>query len=304
MRIVFLGTPQFAVPSLKAMREKHEVVAVVCQPDRERDRKGRVIDGAVKRAALEAGLPVYQFEHIKTEGVEILKSLRPDIMVTCAYGQILSKEILDIAPLGVINVHGSLLPKLRGAAPIQRALMNGEQKTGVTIMKTDVGMDSGDILYAKELPIDNDDYVQDLFEKLSLLGAEALVSAIDDYAGGKIRPICQDTSMVTYAPMIKKEEAILDFSKSANELRSVIRGIGYGTCVFGGETVKIYKANAISYNGAAECGEVAEVRKSKLVVACGKGALELLELQMSGKKRLKIIDFLNGVRIAAGDRFE
>lgn len=304
MRIIFLGTPQFAVPSLNALCDKHEVVAVVCQPDREKDRKGRTIDGAVKRAAQEKGIPVYQFERIKTEGTEVLRSLRPDVMVTCAYGQILSKEILDIAPFGVINVHGSLLPALRGAAPIQRALMNGDRKTGVTIMRTDVGMDSGDILIAKELLINDDDYVQDLFEKLSLLGAETLVGVIDDYVSGRIVPVRQDESAATYAPMIKKEEANLDFSKSASKLRNTIRGIGYGICAFGGLSVKIYKANAVSYAGAYKNGEVAEVGKNKLVVACGDGALEILELQMSGKKRLHIADFLNGVRVSVGDKFE
>lgn len=304
MRIVFLGTPQFAVPSLNALCDKHEVVAVVCQPDREKDRKGRTIDGAVKRAALEKGIPVYQFERIKTEGAEVLRSLRPDVMVTCAYGQILSKEILDIAPFGVINVHGSLLPALRGAAPIQRALMNGDQKTGVTIMRTDVGMDSGDILIAKELLVNDDDYVQDLFEKLSLLGAETLVEALEDFVCGKIVPVRQDESAATYAPMIKKEEANLDFSKSASKLRNAIRGIGYGICALGGVPVKIYKANAVSYVGAYKNGEVAEAGKNKLVVACGDGALEILELQMSGKKRLHIADFLNGVRVSVGDKFE
>ena len=181
MRVVFLGTPEFAVPSLDALYEYAEVVGAVCQPDRERDRKGRIIEGAVKRRAEELGIPVYQFEKIRRDGVETLRALAPDVMITCAYGQILSQEILDIAPLGVLNVHGSILPKYRGSAPIQRALINGEKKTGVTIMKTDIGMDTGAILSMEELEINGDDYVGDLYEKLSCVGADLLIKTLDGY---------------------------------------------------------------------------------------------------------------------------
>lgn len=299
MRIVFLGTPQFAVPSLKALYERHEIVAVVTQPDRERDRKGNFIDGAVKKVAKELSLPLFQFEKIKRDGVEALKELNPDVMITCAYGQLLSQEILDIAPLGVINVHGSLLPKYRGAAPIQRAVMNGEKETGVTIMKTDIGMDSGDMLASKVLPIEENDYAEDLFEKLSVLGAQLLVETLEKYEKGEIIPVKQDESQVTYAPMIKKEEAIIDFNKSATQLRNIIRGTGYGVFTFDGAPVKVYELFVV--DGQGKAGEVLASNKGNLTVACGEGALRFTQLQASGKKRMNAVDFLNGVKIKTGD---
>lgn len=299
MRIVFLGTPQFAVPSLKALYERHEIVAVVTQPDRERDRKGNFIDGAVKKVAKELSLPLFQFEKIKRDGVEALKELNPDVMVTCAYGQLLSQEILDIAPLGVINVHGSLLPKYRGAAPIQRAVMNGEKETGVTIMKTDIGMDSGDMLASKVLPIEENDYAEDLFEKLSVLGAQLLVETLEKYEKGEIIPVKQDESQVTYASMIKKEEAIIDFNKSATQLRNTIRGTGYGVFTFDGAPVKVYELFVV--DGQGKAGEVLTSNKGNLTVACGENALRFTQLQASGKKRMNAVDFLNGVKIKTGD---
>lgn len=299
MRVVFFGSPEFAVPSLKALCAEHEVVAVVCQPDRERDRKGRIVHGALKLAATALNLPVYQFESVKKEGVELLRELRPDVMVTCAYGQILSKEILDIAPYGVINVHGSLLPEYRGAAPVQRALMDGKRVTGITIMKTDVGMDSGDILAVEEIEISDNDYIDELFGKLSLLGADLLVKTLNDYALGKITPIKQDESKVTYAPMIRKDEANIDFTQDATVIRNKVRGVGYGAFLYYGMPMKVFRLDVVSGNGAP--GEIIESLKNKLVVACGKDALCLTEMQMSGKKRMKISDFLNGVRVAVGE---
>lgn len=300
MKIVFLGTPMFAVPSLTVLHEKYGVSAVVCQPDREKDRKGRLIEGAVKAKANELGLPVFQFEKIKCDGVEILKGLQPDIMVTCAYGQILSQEILDIPPLGVINVHGSLLPAYRGSAPIQRALINGESKTGITIMKTDAGMDSGAVLSSESVEIRSDDYVDGLYDRLSLVGARLLCETLDRYIAGKIRPVPQDEKKVTYAPMLKKEEAFIDFDRSAEEIRNLIRGFGYGICGLSGQALKIYRADLADGKGCP--GEILSASKGILVVACKKGALRLTELQLSGKKRMTASDFLNGVRLSVGDR--
>lgn len=301
MRVVFLGTPEFAVPSLKALCEKHEVAAVVCQPDRERDRKGNFVQGAVKRTAIELGLPVYQFEKIKLEGVETLRELKPDVMITCAYGQILSQEILDIPQLGVLNVHGSLLPAYRGSAPIQRALINGESKTGVTIMKTDVGMDSGAMLAKAEVDIEDGDYVSDLYDKLSALGAELLMKTLDDYAAGKIAPQPQNENEVTYAPPLRKEEAYIDFNASAATMRNILRGFGYAVCSYNGEQLKIYGAELVGDNVGATPGTILTARKKELTVACGQGALRLTELQLSGKKRMKTVDFLNGVKMQEGE---
>lgn len=301
MRVVFLGTPEFAVPSLDALYEHAEVVGAVCQPDRERDRKGRIIEGAVKRRAEELGIPVYQFEKIRRDGVETLRALAPDVMITCAYGQILSQEILDIAPLGVLNVHGSVLPKYRGSAPIQRALINGEKKTGVTIMKTDIGMDTGAILSMEELEINGDDYVGDLYEKLSRVGADLLIKTLDGYLSGEIIPVPQNDALATQAPPLKKEEAYLDFTRSAESVRNVIRGFGYGVCEFRDEQLKIYRAEAIDDCGENTAGTVVTAVKHDFIVACGSGALAISELQACGKKRMKTADFLNGVHVMPGE---
>lgn len=301
MRVVFLGTPEFAVPSLDALYEHAEVVGAVCQPDRERDRKGRIIEGAVKRRAEELGIPVYQFEKIRRDGVETLRALAPDVMITCAYGQILSQEILDIAPLGVLNVHGSVLPKYRGSAPIQRALINGEKKTGVTIMKTDIGMDTGAILSTEELEINGDDYVGDLYEKLSRVGADLLIKTLDGYLSGEIIPVPQNDALATQAPPLKKEEAYLDFTRSAESVRNVIRGFGYGVCEFRDEQLKIYRAEAIDDCGENTAGTVVTAVKHDFIVACGSGALAISELQACGKKRMKTADFLNGVHVIPGE---
>lgn len=301
MRVVFLGTPEFAVPSLDALYEHAEVVGAVCQPDRERDRKGRIIEGAVKRRAEELGIPVYQFEKIRRDGVETLCALAPDVMITCAYGQILSQEILDIAPLGVLNVHGSVLPKYRGSAPIQRALINGEKKTGVTIMKTDIGMDTGAILSMEELEINGDDYVGDLYEKLSRVGADLLIKTLDGYLSGEIIPVPQNDALATQAPPLKKEEAYLDFTRSAESVRNVIRGFGYGVCEFRDEQLKIYRAEAIDDCGENTAGTVVTAVKHDFIVACGSGALAISELQACGKKRMKTADFLNGVHVMPGE---
>lgn len=301
MRVVFLGTPEFAVPSLDALYEHAEVVGAVCQPDRERDRKGRIIEGAVKRRAEKLGIPVYQFEKIRRDGVETLRALAPDVMITCAYGQILSQEILDIAPLGVLNVHGSVLPKYRGSAPIQRALINGEKKTGVTIMKTDIGMDTGAILSTEELEINGDDYVGDLYEKLSCVGADLLIKTLDGYLSGEIITVPQNDALATQAPPLKKEEAYLDFTRSAESVRNVIRGFGYGVCEFRDEQLKIYRAEAIDDCGENTAGTVVTAVKHDFIVACGSGALAISELQACGKKRMKTADFLNGVHVIPGE---
>lgn len=302
MRIVFLGTPEFAVPSLKALNESYDVVAVVCQPDRERDRKGNFVSCVVKSAAEELGIPVLAFERIKTEGVDVLRALKPDIMITCAYGQILSQEILDIAPYGVLNVHGSLLPAYRGSAPIQRALMNGEKRTGVTIMKTDIGMDTGATLAYVETEICDGDYVSELYARLSVVGARLLLETLDDYVSGRIKPVPQADGKATYAPPLKKEEAYVDFREPAERIRNILRGFGYIVCDYNGVRLKIYRAELIEDNKGAEAGTIVLADKKELVVACGEGALLLTELQLSGKKRMNTSDFLNGVKMKEGER--
>lgn len=302
MRVVFLGTPEFALPSLAALAKSHDVVACVCQPDRERDRRGNILPCAVKRAAAEAGIPVLQYEKIRLEGSNDLLGLHPDLMVTCAYGQILSKEILDIPRCGVLNVHGSLLPRYRGAAPVQRAIMNGETVTGVTIMKTDEGMDTGAILSAAEVKIGDDEYADELFGRLGEAGAELLVSTIEDYVSGRIKPVPQDDSLASYAPMLKREDFLIDFSLPAKVVRDRVRGAGSGTVAFRGAPLKVYRLDLAA--GEGEAGVILGSDKHGITVACGFGAVTLTEVQASGKRRMSAADYALGARIKPGESME
>ncbi|MDR0426577.1 MAG: methionyl-tRNA formyltransferase [Clostridiales bacterium] len=302
MRIVFLGTPGFALPTLNMLHRTFGLAAVVCQPDREKDRKGRLVEGAVRRRANELSLPVYQFEKVSRDGAAALKGLRPDLMVTCAYGQLLSQEVLDIPPLGVLNVHGSLLPKYRGAAPIQRALMAGEAETGVTVMKTDKGMDSGAIVSAVRVPVPDGMYVDGLYEALSEAGARLLAETLPGYCSGELVPVPQDAAAATLAPPLKRADYLLDFSLGAETLRNQIRGAGEGHCLFRGEPFKVYRAELCP--AAGKGGEVLRADKTGLCVACGAGALVFTWVQAAGKKRMAAADFINGSRIRTGERFE
>lgn len=298
MRVVFLGTPGFAATVLGALAKKYEVVAAVCQPDREKDRKGRLIPCAVKTLAESLGIPVFQFEKIRRDGVETLRGLVPDLMVTAAYGQILSQEILDIPRCGTLNVHGSLLPAYRGSAPIQRAIADGLTKTGVTIMRTDAGMDTGDILSKVAVAIGDNDYVDDVYEKLAADGSELLMNTIDGYVNGEIKPVPQDGAIATNAPPIKKEEYFMDFSRSAKDVRNRIRGFGYGVCILDENLLKVYRLDLGEGNGKP--GEVLKADKTGITVACGEGAVRFTEVQASGKKRMRAADFLNGVKVPVG----
>lgn len=298
MRVVFLGTPGFAATVLGALTQKYEVVAAVCQPDREKDRKGRLIPCAVKTLAESLGIPVFQFEKIRRDGVEVLRGLAPDLMVTAAYGQILSQEILDIPRYGTLNVHGSILPAYRGSAPIQRAIADGLTQTGVTIMRTDAGMDTGDILSKVAVAIDDNDYVDDVYEKLAAAGSELLMNTIDGYVDGEIKPVPQDGATATNAPPIKKEEYTIDFSRSAKDVRNRIRGFGYGVCTLDENALKVYRLDLGEGNGKP--GEVLRADKTGITVACGEGAVRFTEVQASGKKRMRAADFLNGVKVPVG----
>ena len=299
MKLIYAGAPAFSVPPLAALRQAgFEVLAVLTQPDKPVGRKGVLTPTPLKAYALQEGIPVLEYAKVR-DNVSALAQMGADALITCAYGQILSKEILDIPRLGVLNVHGSLLPLYRGSAPIQRALMNGDKETGITIMKTDVGMDSGDILSQEKTLIDSDDYVEDLYAKLSVIGARLLLDTIDGYESGKIKPVPQNAECATYAPMLKKEEAYIDFSASCEQVRNVIRGMGYGVCLLGGTPLKIFRADLRESLGRP--GEILVAAKDEFVVACGTGALAITDVQASGKKRMKTADFLNGMRISAGE---
>ncbi|HSE83761.1 MAG TPA: methionyl-tRNA formyltransferase [Thermodesulfobacteriota bacterium] len=303
MRIIFMGTPEFAVPSLKALIEpEDEVIAVVTQPDKPKGRGLEVVPPPTKVLAEKHGISVLQPQKIKTEEFfNNLKEFSPDLICVAAYGKILPKNILDLPPYGCINVHASLLPKYRGAAPINWAIIRGEKVTGITTMKMDEGMDTGDMLLKKEVLIDDEDTGETLSEKLSHVGAELLIHTIRLLKKGELQPIPQDHSQATYAPMLKKEHGEIEWEKPAEEIRNLIRGTipwpGAYTTV-DGKLLKVHKAGVSE--GTGKPGEVIKSDSRILRVSTGKGALHLLELQLEGGKRLPIEEFLRGRRIKEG----
>ena len=305
MRIVFMGTPEFAVPSLKALAGSgEEVIAVVAQPDRPQGRGLKLSPPPTKVLAEERGIPVLQPPGIRTEAfLKELTELNPDVIVVAAYGKILPKPVLDLPPSGCINVHASILPKYRGAAPVNWAIARGEKITGVTIMRMDEGMDTGDILLTREVPIEDDDTGETLARKLSHAGAELLLIVLGNLKRGESRPRKQDDSHATYAPMLKKEDGRIDWTKPAREIRALIRGMlpwpGAFT-LLDGKLLKIYKAAISEGQGKGKEGEVINAPQGVLRVNTGEGALDIIELQMEGGKRLSSRDFLLGRKIEPG----
>lgn len=307
MRIVFMGTPDFAVPSLEALlRSGEEVVGVVTQPDRPKGRGQMLVPPPVKVVAERAGIPVVQPLKIRTpDFVEILAGWKPDVIAVAAFGRILHAPILNLPPLGCINVHGSLLPKYRGAAPIQWALINGETETGITTMLMDEGMDTGPILLQAKVPILPDDTTATLAPRLAKLGAELLVQTIAGLKVGTITPIPQDHSQATMAPLLKKEDGVIDWTMSATVLVNRIRGLSPwpGAYTFrGADRWMIWKAVAVPEPTAAQPGTVVAVTKQSIKVATGEGVLELLELQTANSKRMTVGQYVAGHRLCVGER--
>ncbi len=304
MRLAFLGTPAFAVPTLERLVERgHQVLAAVTQPDRPKGRGQTLAQSPVKQAALRLGVPVYQPERVKRpESVDYLRSLAPEAMVVVGYGQIIPQSIIDIPPLGILNVHASLLPKYRGAGPIQWAIVNGETVTGVTIMRIDAGLDTGPMLIKAETAIGGDENALDLGRRLSVMGAGLLVEALDGLAAGRIVAQPQDNAQATYAPMLKKEDGRIDWSRSAVQIHNQVRGMqpwpgAYSS--FRGGALHVWRARPTE--GAAGHPPGALVRIKPLLVACGVGALELIEVQMEGRKRIPAADFANGQRLVENE---
>ncbi len=308
MRIVFLGTPDFAVKSLEAIaKSKHEILAVVTQPDKPVGRKGEITPSAVKVSAKNLGLKVLQYDKIRLEGVEDLKTLAPDIMVTCAFGQILSQEIIDIAPKGIINVHASLLPKYRGSSPIQHAVLNGDEETGVTIMKTEIGIDTGDIVAVQKTKIGENETAGELFDRLSIIGAELIVKTLDRIEAGDFPSIPQDNEKATHVKMIKKDDAKIDWSKTAFEIKNLVRGMNPWPCAWtnlNGKNIKIFSVDTIVDNSNAEFGKVIEATGGELIIKCKGGAIKVFELQMEGAKKMDVKSFLLGRKISKGDKLQ
>ncbi len=301
MRIVYLGTPDFSVNPLKTIVESGEnVVAVITNKDKPVGRKQILTPPPVKVYAESKGIKVFQYDSIRKEGVEDLKALKPDLMITCAFGQILSKEILDIPTLYTLNIHASLLPKYRGASPINYAILNGEKVTGITIMKTDEGIDTGDELLKKELVINDGETAGELFERLSYLGADCIMQALDLVKSGSAEFTKQNHSEATFTKIIKKEDARIDFTCSAEQIVNKIRAFNpapVAFCMLNGEPFKIYSATAIS--GNANAGEVVENQK-QLLVGTGSGLLKIEKVQKAGGKPLNVADFLRGNGISLG----
>ena len=298
-----MGTPDFAVPSLKALiREGYDVAGVFTQPDRPKGRGNKLTQSPVKVAAAEAGIPVFQPERIRKTGTEDLRNLKPDLCVTAAFGQILSQEVLDIPPEGNINVHASLLPKHRGAAPIAHAIMTGDKKAGVTTMMMDAGIDTGDMLLQEETAVGESETCGELTERLSLIGAELLIRTIRAMEAGTLKRIRQNEAEMTYDPMLTKELGRPDWTRSAGEIRGLINGLNPWPCVsvpLDGGRLKLLRAV-----GAEESGEPGTVLradpKGGLVIACGNGAVRILELQAPGGKQMKAEDYLRGHGIPEG----
>lgn len=307
MKTIFMGTPDFAVPTLDALvKAGHEVTAVVTQPDKAVGRSKTLRPSPVKKRALELGIQVLQPERARdTEFIGQIKDLAPDVMVVVAFGQILPKELLDVPPNGCVNVHASLLPKYRGAAPIQQAVINGDEVSGVTTMLMGEGLDTGDILLTKEVRLEKKETGGSLFEKLSIVGAELLIETLEGLGKNEIIPVPQDESKASYVKMLTKASGLITFEKSPDETECLIRGLdpwpGAYT-YFNGKKLSVWDADVGQAKSAgSDPGTVTEASKDHISVICGDGILDIKEVQLEGKKRMKVSDFLNGCRMSPGD---
>ena len=308
MRIVFMGTPDFAVPCLQALlQQAYEVVGVFTQPDKPKGRGYKMIPPPVKAAAVEAGLSVYQPLSLRKgeeaeQAMQTLHELAPDVIVVVAYGQILPKAVLDLPKYGCINIHGSLLPKYRGAAPIQQSVLNGDKVTGVTAMQMAEGLDTGDILTVIETKIGENETSGELFDRLSILGGELIIKTLEMLENGEIKPVKQDESKATHTSKIDKSFCPIDFTKSANEVHNKVRGLNpwpIATAKLNGKKLKIYSTKVCEKSGKA--GTIISIKP--LIVACGSGSVEIIELQPEGKKRMPSAAFLAGHKLNIGDSF-
>ncbi len=310
MRIIFFGTPQLAVPSLEAVASLGEVVRVICQPDRPAGRGMKLRPPPVKQRALELGLEVEQPTKVRTpDFAESLRASNADVVVVIAYGRILPRAVLDAPRRGCVNVHASLLPRWRGAGPIQWAIVSGDDQTGVCLMHMDEGMDTGPVIACRKTPIEPDETSAELGERLSTMGAQLLCDVLPDWVAGRIEATPQPTEGVTIAPLLEKEHGRIDWSAPARAVHDRVRGLcpwpgAYAT--IDGQRLKVHRTAVHVENG--ELGPPGEIlhadSRAGLVVACGRGAVSLLDLQLEGKRSLRWHQFLAGHRLEAGARFE
>lgn len=298
LRVVFMGTPEFSLPVLSSLNENCNVVGVVCQPDKPSNR-GEVKLSPIKQYAVDNNIPIYQPVSVKNEYKSILE-LKPDIIITCAYGQIIPKEILDYPKYGCINVHASLLPKLRGGAPIHKAIIDGYKETGITIMKMSLKMDAGDIISQSKIEILDTDTVGVLHDKLSVLARDLLISTLPDIINNNINPIKQDESEVTYAWNIKREDEKIDFSKTTREIYNQIRGLNPypgAYSVLNGKIIKIWTSRVgnVYYSEDILNGQIVKLYSDGIGIKTSNGEIVITELQLEGKRRMKANEFINGV---------
>ncbi len=308
LKIVFMGTPDFAVPCLKTLNENYEVIAVITQPDRPKGRGQKLTPSPIKEYALEHNLTVLQPEKIKTsETEEQLKKLAPDLIVVVAFGQILSKAILEIPQLGCINVHASLLPKYRGAAPIHWSIINGETKTGITTMYMDVGLDTGDMILKEEVSISAKMNTGELHDTLMNIGAKTLLQTIKQIAEGSVVRNKQNDAKASYAPLLTKELERINWLLPAQEIYNLVRGLNpwpVAFSIFKGKKLKIWQTKVIDNVTIGEIGTVLSLTETGFTVQTGKGILEILELQPESKRKMTAKDFVCGNQIAINDKLE
>ena len=298
IKVIFMGTPDFSVAPLEKINELYDVILVVTQPDKEVGRKKEIKFSPVKEFAIENNIEIFQPVKIREDYKRII-DLNPDIIITCAYGQIIPKKILECPKYGCVNIHASLLPKLRGGAPIHKAIINGYDKTGVTIMYMDEKMDSGDIIYQEEIPILDTDNAGTLFDKLSVLGSNMIIKVLPDIIEGSNNRIKQNEDEVTYAYNITREEEKIDFNKSTREVFNQIRGlypwpVGYST--LDDKKIKIFSSQIGNSNKEAKNGEIINIYNDSIGIKTSDGEILIKEIQLEGKKRVSVKDYLNGIQ--------
>lgn len=307
MRVVFMGTPDFSVPTLQSLiDEKYDVVGVVTQPDKPKGRGRTMQFTPVKELAVKYSIPVLQPVKLKNDDVffEELKALKPDVIVVIAFGQILPDRVLELPKYGCINIHASLLPKYRGAAPIQWAILNGEKETGVTTMMMDSGLDTGDMILRKVIPIEEKETGGSLFDKLAYAGGDLIIETLKQAEAGTLKRIPQNNDESNYVSIIKKEYGCMDFTKSALELERLIRGLNPWPSAFTslhGKTLKVWDADVVETVSEEKPGTILSVDKDSFTVMTGEGALKILELQLEGKKRMMTEAFLRGYKLETGE---
>ena len=299
LKIIFAGTPDFAASALLALiKSEHEVVAVYTQPDRPAGRGRKLRASPVKEVALENNIPVLQPEKLKDpETHDVLRAFNADVMIVAAYGLILPQVVLDIPRLGCLNIHASLLPRWRGAAPIQRAIAAGDKESGITIMQMNAGLDTGDILLLSSCPINDSDNGGDLHDRLAEMGAKTILEVLKDLDSDKIKPIKQDDALAIYAHKLDKKEAIINWQDSAKNIERLIRAFNPWPVAFtyiNDKTLRIWQAQALSDNSELEAGTIISTNKKGLDISCGEGTLRLLKLQPSGSKAMDVASFMNG----------